>query len=114
MPPLRSPERMTALYAGWCRAYIDPTPVRDDAELEWITALDSAIPRMKLAACASGHGPKCPPQPVSDEGFTDFLSATWVARPARLPTARYPAEAEAALQHPSPPPIHPGARGGRQ
>ncbi|MFX4293628.1 hypothetical protein [Streptomyces bohaiensis] len=88
-------ERMTALYAGWCRAYINPTPGRDHAELEWITALDSAIPRMKLAACASGHDPKRPPQPVSDTGFTDFLSSAWVTRPAQ-----HPAEAEAALQHP--------------
>ncbi|GAA1937443.1 hypothetical protein GCM10009716_49400 [Streptomyces sodiiphilus] len=88
-------ERLTALYAGYVRTYMAPSPGRDHAEIEWIHALSSLLPQLKRPGCSGGHHD--PPhrkrdQAAAGEDFEEFLQAQW---PTTAPVT-HPAEAEVA------------------
>lgn len=72
-------EHLTALYAGWMRTYAgDEAPGRELAEADWINTLHAFVPRLQLAACASGTHQEppllVPPPADSDEAFELYLT----------------------------------------
>lgn len=86
-------ERLTALYAGYARTYIAPSPGRDHAEIEWIQALNSMVPQLKRPSCSGGH--QDPPHRKRDEAaaevdLAEFLQTHW---PTTAPVT-HPAQAE--------------------
>ncbi|MEV8534711.1 hypothetical protein [Streptomyces sp. NPDC051211] len=100
-------EHLTALYAGWMRTYAgDEAPGRELAEADWINTLHAFVPRLQLAACATGTHqeppPVVPPPAGSDEAFelyltlSDSMSATAV-HPAAGELGRREAELNAPL-----------------
>lgn len=100
-------EHLTALYTGWLRTYAgEEAPGRELAEADWINTLHAFVPRLQLAACATGthQDPPLivPPPSGSDEAFELYLNlsdATSVAavHPAAAELSRREAELNAPL-----------------
>ncbi|ARE79523.1 hypothetical protein B6R96_36395 (plasmid) [Streptomyces sp. Sge12] len=87
-------EHLTALYAGWMRTYAgEEAPGRELAEADWINTLYAFVPRLQLAACATGAHQEpplvVPPPPGSDESFDLYLLSD-----ATTASAVHPAAAE--------------------
>ncbi|MFJ4781274.1 hypothetical protein [Streptomyces sp. NPDC088762] len=88
-------EHLTALYTGWIRTYAgEEAPGRELAEADWINTLHAFVPRLQLAACATGthQDPPLivPPPPGSDEAFELYLTLS----DATTAEAAHPAAAE--------------------
>ncbi|MFD9410167.1 hypothetical protein ACFWBN_24590 [Streptomyces sp. NPDC059989] len=87
-------EHLTALYAGWMRTYAgDDEPGRELAEADWINTLHAFLPRLQLAACATGTHQEpplvVPPPAGSTRDFELYLAVSDVtsASPAHLSAA---------------------------
>ncbi|MFC9295766.1 hypothetical protein ACFTWH_10850 [Streptomyces sp. NPDC057011] len=88
-------EHLTALYAGWMRTYAgDEAPGRELAEADWINTLHAFVPRLLLAACATGTHQEppliVPPPSGNDEAFELYLKLS----DATSASALHPAAAE--------------------
>lgn len=83
-------EHLTALYLGWLRTYASE-PGTGVTEADWLNTLYGFLPRLQLAACATGtHEPPIPPPPPPPGAEEDF--ATYLASLDEPP--RHPAAAE--------------------
>ncbi|MEU3907705.1 hypothetical protein AB0F20_28435 [Streptomyces goshikiensis] len=88
-------EHLTALYTGWMRTYAgEEAPGRELAEADWINTLHAFVPRLQLAACATGTHQEpplaVPPPSGSDEAFELYLMLS----DATSASAVHPAAAE--------------------
>ncbi|MBT1187673.1 hypothetical protein HET69_27700 [Streptomyces sp. CJ_13] len=88
-------EHLTALYTGWMRTYAgEEAPGRELAEADWINTLHAFVPRLQLAACATGTHQEpplvVPPPSGSDEAFELYLTLS----DATTAAATHPAAAE--------------------
>lgn len=99
-------EHLTALYAGWTRTYAgEQAPGRELAEADWINTLHAFVPRLQLAACATGthqDPPPLIPAPAgSAEAFEEHLAhSDTVNAPASHPAAAELSRHEAELNAP--------------
>ncbi|MFD5489465.1 hypothetical protein ACFWIV_28825 [Streptomyces virginiae] len=99
-------EHLTALYTGWIRTYAgEEAPGRELAEADWINTLHNFVPRLQLAACATGTHQEppliVPPQPGSFEAFELYLKLSdATSAPAAHPAAAELGRREAELNAP--------------
>jgi len=89
-PPVR--EHLTALYMGWLRTYAgERAPDRELAEADWINTLHGFLPRLRLAACATGTHEAPPPLPPPPPGAERALEAYLSTSDAMTAPPHHPA-----------------------
>ncbi|MFJ3883203.1 hypothetical protein ACIPW5_37880 [Streptomyces sp. NPDC090077] len=86
-------EHLTTLCTGWTRIYAgEDAPGRELSEADWINTLHAFLPRIQLAACATGTHQEppliLPPPAGSEQDFETWLALSDAATvPAIHPAA---------------------------